>query len=88
MAEVDVCPQNLTMVNEQSRKLNCSNDQYGNSQYLCLSNEKKTSLVEFCYDGIMGIQEKGKLSTYFVTLSQKFLFSTVYPYYGPLVTSP
>lgn len=26
---------------------------------MCLPNVEKTSLVEFCHDGIMGIQEEG-----------------------------
>ena len=59
MARVDVCPKNLTKVIEASRMLGCGNDTYGNNQYLCLPNVNKTSLVEFCYDGLMGLQEKG-----------------------------
>lgn len=59
MARVDVCPKNLTKVIESSKKLRCGNDDYGNNQYLCLPNVNKTSLVEFCYNGTMGFQEKG-----------------------------
>lgn len=59
MARVDVCPKILTKVIEASRMLGCGNDTYGNNQYLCLPNVNKTSLVEFCYDGLMGLQEKG-----------------------------
>nr|XP_022295214.1 uncharacterized protein LOC111105304 isoform X5 [Crassostrea virginica] len=64
MARVDVCPQNWTKVIEASEKLGCGDDDYGNNQYLCLPHVNKTSLVEFCYEGIMGRQEKaseGKL---------------------------
>nr|XP_022290822.1 uncharacterized protein LOC111102406 [Crassostrea virginica] len=64
MARVDVCPQNLNKVIEASEKLGCGDDEYGNNQYLCLPHVNKTSLVEFCYEGIMGRQEKaseGKL---------------------------
>lgn len=59
MASVDACPTNLTKVIEASKMLGCGNDQYSNNQYLCLPNVNKTSLVEFCYDGLMGLQEKG-----------------------------
>ena len=61
MARVDVCPKNLTDVIEASKKLGCGNDAYGNNQYLCLPNVYKTSLVEFCYSGTIGFQEKGIL---------------------------
>lgn len=61
MARVDVCPKNLTDVIEASKKLGCGNDAYGNNQYLCLPNVNKTSLVEFCYNGTIGFQEKGIL---------------------------
>ena len=59
MARVDACPKNLTKVIEASKKLGCKNDEYGNNQYLCLPSVDKTSLVEFCYGGIMGFQKKG-----------------------------
>lgn len=61
MARVDVCPASLTKVIEASERLGCGNDQYGNNQYLCLPNVNKTSLVEFCYNGIIGFQENGTL---------------------------
>ena len=59
MARVDVCPKTLTKVIKASRMLGCGNDTYGNNQYLCLPNVNKTSLVEFCYNGLMALQEKG-----------------------------
>ena len=65
MARVDVCPQNLTEVIEASKKLGCGYDEYGKNQYLCLPHVNKTSLVEFCYEGIMGRQEKGIPLTFF-----------------------
>lgn len=40
-------------------KLGCDNDKYGNSQYMCLPKKDKTSLVELCFDGVMGIRNKG-----------------------------
>lgn len=68
MASVEKCPETLTAVNESSKQLNCGIDTYGNNQYMCLPNMEKSSLVEFCYDGIMGIQKEGKqyleISTY------------------------
>lgn len=60
MALIQACPENQNEVIEASRKLGCSYDKYGNNQYLCLPNEEKTSLIEFCSDGVMGIRDKGK----------------------------
>ena len=59
MARVDACPENSTTVTEASKRLGCGYDEFGNSQYLCLPNANLKSLVEFCYDGIMGLQENG-----------------------------
>ena len=59
MTRVDVCPSNLAEVEEASRRLGCGNDQFGNNPYMCLPDVEKTSLIEFCYDGIMRVQEKG-----------------------------
>lgn len=59
MALIQACPENQNEVIEASRKLGCSYDKYGNNQYLCLPNEEKTSLIEFCSDGVMGIRDKG-----------------------------
>nr|XP_022286456.1 uncharacterized protein LOC111099463 isoform X2 [Crassostrea virginica] len=59
MASVEKCPETLTAVNASSKQLNCSIDTYGNNQYMCLPNAEKSSLVEFCYNGIMGIQVEG-----------------------------
>lgn len=56
---VSDCPTELTEVVEASQRLECDNDKYGNNQYMCVPNKDKTSLVEFCYDGIMGIQKEG-----------------------------
>ena len=59
MASVVSCPTHLTEVEEASKRMGCGHDDFGNNQYMCLSNVDKSSLFEFCYDGIMGIQEKG-----------------------------
>lgn len=56
---VNVCPRNKHGASQASTKLGCGNDTYGNNQYLCLPNESKTSLVEFCFQGGMGLVEKG-----------------------------
>lgn len=58
---VTTCPSNLTEKILASNRLGCENDIYGNNQYICAPNEAKTSLVEICNDGIMGIVEEGKL---------------------------
>lgn len=59
MDPVAACPTNQTEVEEASKRLGCGLDTFGNNQYMCLSDVNITSLIEFCYDGIMGIQEKG-----------------------------
>ncbi|XP_056015748.1 uncharacterized protein LOC125673557 isoform X1 [Ostrea edulis] len=56
---VESCPGNSTGFAEASSRLNCSRDQYGNDQYICVPNVNKTALVEFCYGGIMGIRQRG-----------------------------
>lgn len=60
MALIQACPENQNEVIEASKKLGCGYDKYGNNQYLCLPNKEKTSLIEFCSDGVMGIRDKGK----------------------------
>lgn len=64
MALVDVCPKTSTTVIEASKRLGCGHDEFGNSQYLCLPNINMTSFFEFCYEGIMGLQEKGLVFFY------------------------
>ena len=59
MALVASCPKNRTEVEEAGRRLGCGQDKYGNNQYMCLPNVEKTSLVEFCYDQLMGIVPPG-----------------------------
>lgn len=59
MALTSQCPKNQTEVYEASKQIGCGVDVYGNNRYMCLPNEKKSSLVEFCFDGVMGIEEKG-----------------------------
>lgn len=59
MALIQACPENQNEVIEASKKLGCGYDKYGNNQYLCLPNKEKTSLIEFCSDGVMGIRDKG-----------------------------
>lgn len=42
-------------------RFGCGNDIYGNSQYICFFNKEKMYLKEVCFDGIMGMNEKGIL---------------------------
>ena len=60
MVQVYSCPTNQTGVEEASKRLGCNVDKYGKDQYICLPNIEKTSLNEICYNGVMGIQEKGR----------------------------
>lgn len=62
MALVNVCPKTELDVIQASKRLGCGNDRYGNNQYMCVPNKEKTSLVEFCSQGVMGIREKGWLN--------------------------
>lgn len=59
MAFVNECPKNETEVIMSSKRLKCGTDKYGNNQYICVPNKEKSSLVELCYDGIIGPQENG-----------------------------
>ncbi|XP_078315660.1 uncharacterized protein LOC111104349 [Crassostrea virginica] len=59
MAMIDACPKNLDEIRNASAKLECGLDRFGNSQYVCLPNAEKSSLIEFCYKGLMGLKEKG-----------------------------
>lgn len=59
MALTSRCPENKTEVQEASKRIGCGVDDYGNIQYMCIPNKEKTSLVEFCFNGAMGIEEKG-----------------------------
>lgn len=59
MFSVHVCPSTRTEIDESSRRIGCGKDKYGNTQYMCISNGNKTSLVEFCFNGTMGLEEKG-----------------------------
>lgn len=65
MSFVDNSPTNLTEIEIASNRL------YGNNRYMCVPNFEKTSLVEFCFDGTMGIQKKSKK---FETESQSKIF--------------
>lgn len=58
MSFVDNCPKNPAEIEIASKRLKCMNDIYGNNQYICVPNFDKTSLVEFCFDGVMGIHKK------------------------------
>lgn len=59
MALTSRCPENKTEVQEASKRIGCGVDDYGNIQYMCIPNEEKSSLVEFCFNGVMGIEKKG-----------------------------
>lgn len=59
MAYVEECPKTQKDLKIDSKRLGCGNDTFGNNQYMCIPNKEKTHLVEFCYNEIMGIQEKG-----------------------------
>lgn len=59
MTSVGVCPKNRAETYTASERLNCGTDKYGTNQYMCVPNKEKTSLVEFCYGGVMELQNSG-----------------------------
>ena len=60
MPFVTDCPKNLSEVEKASKALRCGRDKYNNSQYICLPNAENKYLMEICFDGVMGLHEKGK----------------------------
>lgn len=54
------CPETMEEVNEARLRKGCENDQYGKNGYMCIPNQDRSSLVEFCYRGVMGLIEQGK----------------------------
>nr|XP_022287166.1 uncharacterized protein LOC111099930 isoform X2 [Crassostrea virginica] len=58
MTGLDTCPSDLREKEAASLKLGCDKDKYGNDQYVCLPRKDKTSLLEVCYDDVMGLVEK------------------------------
>lgn len=65
MAHVTQCPTDASAKHLASTRLGCGSDTYGNDQYICAPNEAKTSLVELCNNGIMGIIDEGKPLNYY-----------------------
>lgn len=65
MAVVTQCPTDAVEKLFASLRLGCGSDIYGNDQYICAPNEAKTSLVELCIEGIMGIIDEGKPLNYY-----------------------
>nr|XP_022304845.1 uncharacterized protein LOC111111940 isoform X2 [Crassostrea virginica] len=65
MKNINICPRNQTEVEWASGILGCSSDVYGNNQYMCLPNAEKTSLVQFCVDGLMEMKEEGNCLSVF-----------------------
>lgn len=59
MGYIKECPKNEAEVIKSSNRLKCGTDDYGNNQYICVPNKDKSSLVELCYNGTMGLREKG-----------------------------
>ena len=82
MNPVNICPKTTEEVHKSSRMLNCSKDEYGNNQYLCLPNVEKTSLVEFCHTGTMGLQPDGMKLTLFYGGKTfcRYIFQSTYRY--------
>ncbi|XP_062600546.1 uncharacterized protein LOC134262170 [Saccostrea cucullata] len=56
---VDSCPGNKTEYTASATRLGCGVDENGRSQYVCVPNHQRSSLVEFCYKSTVGFYEKG-----------------------------
>ncbi|XP_062600548.1 uncharacterized protein LOC134262172 [Saccostrea cucullata] len=56
---VDSCPGNKTEYTTSATKLGCGVDENGRSQYVCVPNHERSTLVEFCYTSATGLFEKG-----------------------------
>ncbi|XP_062570400.1 uncharacterized protein LOC134232454 isoform X2 [Saccostrea cucullata] len=56
---VDSCPGNKTEYTTSATRLGCGVDENGRSQYVCVPNHQRSSLVEFCYKSTVGFYEKG-----------------------------
>ncbi|XP_062570741.1 uncharacterized protein LOC134232780, partial [Saccostrea cucullata] len=56
---VDSCPRNKTEYTTSATRLGCGVDENGRSQYVCVPNHQRSSLVEFCYKSTTGLYEKG-----------------------------
>lgn len=65
MVDVIQCLMNVVEKFLVLMRFGCGFDIYGNDQYICVFNEVKILLVELCYEGIMGIIDKGKLLNYY-----------------------
>ena len=72
MNDVEKCPRSLSEKEEASLRLGCGNDKYGNNQYVCVPNEEKSSLKEYCHNDIMGLFPESKLNLIYF---QSFVFT-------------
>lgn len=59
MSLVSLCPRTEAEFSKASQRIGCGIDTNGHDLYICIPNEEKTSLVEFCHNEVMGAQEKG-----------------------------
>nr|XP_022287129.1 uncharacterized protein LOC111099912 [Crassostrea virginica] len=56
---VRVCPKTEEEIEKARKRMKCGNDLYGRNRYMCLPDKKLKSLKEFCFNDVMGLQEKG-----------------------------
>lgn len=59
MSLVSSCPRTEAEFSKASERIGCGIDTNGHDLYICIPNEEKTSLVEFCHNEVMGAKEKG-----------------------------
>lgn len=54
-----MCPNTEEEIEKARKRMKCGNDLYGRNRYMCLPDKKLKSLKEFCFNDVMGLQEKG-----------------------------
>lgn len=59
VTRVSACPQDSTAWKLASERRNCTQDESSRNRYICVPNENKTHLLEFCYDQIRPRVQEG-----------------------------
>jgi hypothetical protein len=59
VTSVSACPQDSSSWKLASNRRNCTQDSSMKNRYICVPNEKQTRLLEFCYDQIRPLVQKG-----------------------------
>jgi hypothetical protein len=55
------CPLDSVAWELASNRINCSRDASMKNRYICVPNQRKTRLLEFCYDEVRPLVQPGKI---------------------------